>query len=74
MRRVSLGRRIIEPLRITAFDEIDLPLSFPRFTGFFPRDRRHHAFMGLVPYESVNTITARETRQYVILVLPDPFR
>ncbi len=61
----------VSPCRIILFDQFDLPRPIPFLDGFFLLDGVFHGFMNLVPNQSLNAVTLRESFRRIILVSPD---
>src|ERR1700761_7258204 len=64
----------IDPFRVLAFDQIDLPLSLVALQRCLPLYRCGHAFVGLEPDQSLETVLLRETCNFALAMLPYAFR
>jgi len=66
------ARREVEPLRILAFDQIDLPLPMPALQLLLPLDRLVHRAVQFKPHEPVHGIFRGEAWNAIATVLEEP--
>jgi hypothetical protein len=69
-RRQAQPRRQIVPVRVFAFDQIDLPLPTPVFQLLLARDGGGHVVEQFVADEAVDAVLACEARNCSAAVLP----
>jgi len=69
-RRQAQAHRQIGPMRITAFDQVDLPLAMPSLELLFTQNRRLHFAKQLIMHQAVNGVSARKSRKHGIAMLP----
>src|ERR1051325_4233260 len=68
------GRVEIGPMRVFAFNQIDLPVTLPLLDLPFPNQRRLKAFMGFEPHETAHAVSGRKAGDGACLVLPNAAR
>jgi len=69
--RKPKAHRKVEPVRVSLFDQVDLPLPAPVLKLLFARDRRHHFTMTFEPDQHLDAVTIGEAGQRAIAVLPE---
>jgi hypothetical protein len=64
------SHRQIDPIRVVALDQIELPLTMPTLQLFFPQDRALHVAEHLVADEAVDLLAPGEPAGDALAVLP----
>jgi hypothetical protein len=64
----------VDPMRIVAFNQVDLPVSLPFLELLLAVKRSSRRLVNLKPYEPIDAIALGEAGDELFLVLPNPPR